>query len=53
MKYCSICGKPFEEKGNNAEPVNNGQCCDMCNFSIVIPRRLQEYKNMKERLKNE
>ncbi len=39
---CSICGKEFEGFGNNAEPVNDGLCCDKCNEEVVIPRRLAD-----------
>jgi len=29
------------DQGNNAEPVvENGRCCDDCNWSVVIPARL-------------
>lgn len=45
---CSICGKTYEEYGNNAQPVNNGRCCDKCNATVVIPRRIQEHQNRKE-----
>lgn len=44
---CSICGKEFEGFGNNAEPVNDGICCDKCNMEVVIPRRLADL-NKKE-----
>ena len=44
---CSICHmdnindlKPIWES-HNAQPVNNGRCCDMCNQTIVIPRRMK------------
>ena len=48
---CSICCGPIEirrtedgtvywSEGNNAEPVNNGRCCDACDAKIVIPMRL-------------
>jgi hypothetical protein len=52
---CSICdqeikgkvvidknGNPFVpwDGGNNAQPVNDGRCCDECNYSVVIPARL-------------
>ena len=39
---CSICGKEFEGFGNNAQPVNDGLCCDKCNKEVVIPRRLAD-----------
>lgn len=44
---CSICGKEFNGFGNNAEPVNDGICCDKCNQDVVIPRRLADI-NKKE-----
>jgi len=33
--------------GNNAEPINDGRCCDECNATVVIPARiaLMEAKN--------
>lgn len=48
---CSICkkeiekhvdenGKVYWEEGHNAEPVVEGRCCDDCNYSVVLPRRL-------------
>lgn len=50
FKICSICGEEYEGYGNNAQPVNNGQCCDECNSNVVIPfrfnySRLQLIKN--------
>ena len=53
-KVCSICngpivplkdqltGKVLWDKGNNAEPVNSGRCCDECNNSVVLTARLNE-----------
>ena len=38
---CSICNDELIDWGNNAEPVNDGRCCDMCNQTIVIPRRMK------------
>lgn len=26
--------------GNNAEPINDGRCCDECNATVVIPARI-------------
>ena len=44
---CSICSNEIElnpmngwSEGHNAEPVNGGRCCDLCNQSIVIPTRM-------------
>ena len=39
-KICSICGKEYVGWGNNAQPVNDGRCCDRCNLDYVIPARL-------------
>lgn len=47
-QYCSICGKEYQGYGNNAQPVNEGRCCDICNYTTVIPRRMQEYSKTKE-----
>jgi len=43
---CSICKKEIEVKGtwtqgNNAQPINNGRCCDVCNDTKVIPARIK------------
>lgn len=39
---CCICGQHIKgEWGNNPFPVvNAGECCDKCNYSVVIPARL-------------
>lgn len=37
---CSICGENYKGYGNNAQPVNNGRCCDKCNAEVVIPIRI-------------
>jgi len=47
-KKCSICGKDFKEYGNNAQPVNNGICCDYCNENVVIPTRIYQWKEKKQ-----
>ena len=39
-KICSICKKEYFGWGNNAQPVNDGRCCDNCNTEKVIPARL-------------
>lgn len=48
MEVCSICGKKYSGYGNNARPVNDGRCCDECNSTIVVPRRIQDAINRKE-----
>ena len=45
-KYeCSICKNTQTGYGNNAQPINNGKCCNSCNYSVVIPERMQSAKN--------
>lgn len=46
---CCICGKEFEDYGNNPEPAfpsddgagNENRCCDVCNEEVVIPARIE------------
>jgi len=46
---CSICGKKYVGYGNNAWPINDGRCCDACNYNRVIPARLYSfYSRQKE-----
>jgi hypothetical protein len=41
MINCSICEKEIEDKvSNNAEPINDGRCCNECNIEVVVPTRL-------------
>ena len=40
---CSICSKEIVGYGNNAQPVNDGTCCDECNMKVVVPERLKDY----------
>lgn len=38
---CSICGDPNWPDGNhNAEPINSGRCCGICNTTVVVPARI-------------
>src|SRR5437870_2174161 len=37
----SICLRHFTEFGNNAWPINNGRCCNVCNDNVVIPARIR------------
>ena len=49
---CSICGNAIEiqisgwEYGHNAQPVNDGRCCTLCNDLVVIPTRLRRFYNV-------
>jgi hypothetical protein len=43
VKVCVLCGELFTEFGNNPWPLatlDDGQCCNMCNSTLVIPARL-------------
>jgi DNA-directed RNA polymerase subunit RPC12/RpoP len=41
-KKCIICGKIFDERGNNPAPVKtHGSCCNYCNLNEVIPVRMK------------
>ena len=41
MMICSICDDIIDDGyGNNAEPVNDGRCCNLCNEVFVIRRRI-------------
>lgn len=45
---CCICDKEIKadangwDRGHNAQPVEDGRCCDDCNAQIVIPMRMRE-----------
>ena len=49
MSKCVICNEPLAERardsrwlhGNNAQPVAEGQCCDMCERQVVLPARIR------------
>ena len=40
---CSICGEEFVGNGNNAQPLSNENCCDMCYHVWVL--RYKELSN--------
>lgn len=45
---CSVCGNDIDvqpngwTQGNNAQPINSGRCCSVCNTTVVIPQRLRD-----------
>ena len=42
---CSICKEDMIGKfGHNAQPINDGRCCDECN-NLVIIARIKEMSN--------
>jgi len=47
---CSICLNLYRGFGNNAQPVNNGRCCDDCNMTRVLPERLKLFFQQKSEL---
>ena len=54
---CTICGLEIKTDsdgiwsgGHNAEPINEGRCCEKCNDTVVLPMRLRQFE---ARRKNE
>ena len=45
VQVCSICGGPIVGFGNNAQPVNDGICCDRCNERVVLPALLERIRD--------
>ena len=44
-KTCCICGRSFVGWGNNPWPIKeDGECCDKCNFRVVLPARIKQLK---------
>ena len=42
---CSICKEDFNYQfGHNAQPINDGICCDACNVLVVL-ERIREMSN--------
>lgn len=48
LLMCSICGNEIKPHpisgwagGNNANPINDGRCCDYCDNNVVIPKRIE------------
>lgn len=38
---CVLCGHDNGKWGNNAMPLADGRCCDVCNDMKVIPARIR------------
>lgn len=55
---CCICNNPIGEEpegweqGHNAQPVKDGRCCTTCNYTVVIPRRMNDMLSMTKRHTN-
>ena len=47
---CCICGTKIVGKhGNNPWPVKDkGQCCDICNITVVLKKRIEMLNQRKE-----
>jgi len=42
---CCICKEMFSGYGNNPFPIKNkGRCCDNCDETIVIPKRIRRIR---------
>ena len=37
-------GKVYWDSGNDATPVAEGRCCDVCDNSVVLSARLRQIK---------
>ena len=49
---CSICSETIPvqpvtgwDQGNNAQPINDGRCCDDCNMLVIVARLQQMQDN--------
>lgn len=40
INICSICHGKYDGFGNNAQPINEGRCCNECNEKVVVPIRI-------------
>ena len=42
-KICCLCGKEYNEYGNNPHPLSEeGMCCNVCDITKVLPARCKE-----------
>jgi len=55
--YCVLCESKIVpdpisgwDKGNNAEPLAAGRCCDSCNNDVVMERIRRFYKTKTEEI---
>ncbi len=37
-KQCTICFRTYTGWGNNAQPINDGRCCDECDGLVSMAR---------------
>lgn len=46
---CCICGQGIGSYGNNPWPVKgSGECCDLCNMTVVLQARIKQMDEKKE-----
>lgn len=45
---CCICGKLYTNYGNNALPLKDGRCCNVCNLQYVVPARINNLQKGKD-----
>lgn len=51
-QICSICGRNMNVGfGNNAQPVNDGICCNNCYLTIVIPTKIRLATRLENNIK--
>lgn len=51
MKKCIFCHGEIHFGGNNAEPLKDGVCCNLCNIRYVIPYRMRLMKGETPRVR--
>jgi len=44
---CVICGNPIRGFGNNASPIKEGLCCNLCDVKVVLPERIKRFNKLK------
>lgn len=48
-RRCVICGDVIKDKhGHDAHPIAAGRCCDVCNYTVVVPSRIALSKKKEE-----
>jgi len=52
QEKCVLCFEKIEGFGNNAMPLAEGRCCDLCNITKVIPGRIKALEDY-EKTRNE
>lgn len=39
LTKCCICGSSYSGAGNDAQPIEEGKCCNKCYESYVKPKK--------------